>query len=239
MPNDTSLNGSSRQIMIITGPNMAGKSTYLRQVALLVILAQMGAYVPADSAVIGLVDRVFTRVGASDDLARGRSTFLVEMQETANILNNATPRSLIVLDEIGRGTSTFDGISIAWAVAEYLHNTASVKARTLFATHYHELTDLTLTLNGVVNCSVLVRERGDSVVFLRRIVEGPADKSYGIAVAKLAGMPEPVLRRAREILHNLESNEVREETGRPALVEPHSPAARKRPREDDRQMYLF
>ena len=239
VPNDTSLNGSSRQIMIITGPNMAGKSTYLRQVALLVILAQMGAYVPADSAVIGLVDRVFTRVGASDDLARGRSTFLVEMQETANILNNATPRSLIVLDEIGRGTSTFDGISIAWAVAEYLHNTASVKARTLFATHYHELTDLTLTLNGVVNCSVLVRERGDSVVFLRRIVEGPADKSYGIAVAKLAGMPEPVLRRAREILHNLESNEVREETGRPALVEPHSPAARKRPREDDRQMYLF
>lgn len=239
VPNDTLLNGTSRQIIIITGPNMAGKSTYIRQVALIVILAQIGSFVPADSAAIGLVDRVFTRVGAADDIARGRSTFLVEMQETANILNNATPRSLIVLDEIGRGTSTFDGISIAWAVAEYLHNNPSVKARTLFATHYHELTDLPLTLPGVVNCSVLVRERNDTVVFLRRIVEGPADKSYGIAVAKLAGMPEPVLSRAREILQNLESNEVREESGKPSIVEPHVPTSRKRPFHDDRQMMLF
>jgi DNA mismatch repair protein MutS len=178
--------------MIITGPNMAGKSTYIRQVAVLVIMAQIGSYIPADTARIGVVDRVFTRVGASDDLVRGRSTFMVEMQETANILNNATPRSLIVLDEIGRGTSTFDGISIAWAVAEYLHNTPSVKAKTLFATHYHELTDLANTLSGVVNCSVLVSENPNGIVFLRKIINGPADKSYGIAVAKLAGMPEGV-----------------------------------------------
>ena len=194
--------------------------------------------VPADSARIGLVDRVFTRVGAADDLARGRSTFLVEMQETANILHNATPRSLIVLDEIGRGTSTFDGISIAWAVAEYLHDEPRVKARTLFATHYHELTDLALSKPGVANCSVLVRERGDGIVFLRRIVEGPADRSYGIAVAKLAGMPEPVLARARQILANLEANEL-SEAGQPAFA-----ASTPRPRRaarpgDDRQMTLF
>ena len=239
VPNDARLDRASRQILVITGPNMAGKSTYLRQVALIVVLAQAGSFVPADAARIGLVDRVFTRVGAADDLARGRSTFLVEMQETANILHNATPRSLIVLDEIGRGTSTFDGISIAWAVAEYLHDEPRVKARTLFATHYHELTDLALSKPGVANCSVLVRERGDGIVFLRRIVEGPADRSYGIAVAKLAGMPEPVLARARQILSNLEANELSEATGQPAFA-----ASTPRPRRaarpgDDRQMTLF
>ncbi len=239
VPNDARLDRASRQILVITGPNMAGKSTYMRQVALIVVLAQAGSFVPADAARIGLVDRVFTRVGAADDLARGRSTFLVEMQETANILHNATPRSLIVLDEIGRGTSTFDGISIAWAVAEYLHDEPRVKARTLFATHYHELTDLALSKPGVANCSVLVRERGDGIVFLRRIVEGPADRSYGIAVAKLAGMPEPVLARARQILSNLEANELSEATGQPAFA-----ASTPRPRRaarpgDDRQMTLF
>ena len=237
VPNDADLNCTTRQIMVITGPNMAGKSTYIRQVALLVVMAQMGSFIPAKEASLGIVDRVFTRVGASDDLARGRSTFMVEMQETANILNNATPRSLIVLDEIGRGTSTFDGISIAWAVAEHLHNTPSVKAKTLFATHYHELTDLALTLGGVVNCSVLVREQHDGIVFLRRIVDGPADKSYGIAVAKLAGMPDPVLRRAREILANLEADEL-SDSGTPSLVEPRS---KPRPARhgDDLQMKLF
>jgi DNA mismatch repair protein MutS len=237
VPNDVELNCSTRQIMVITGPNMAGKSTYIRQVALLVVMAQMGSFVPAKTASIGIVDRVFTRVGASDDLAKGRSTFMVEMEETANILNNATTRSLIVLDEIGRGTSTFDGISIAWAVAEYLHNTPAVKAKTLFATHYHELTDLSLTLNGVVNCNVLVRERGDSVVFLRRIVDGTADKSYGIAVAKLAGMPETVLHRAREILENLEADEL-SESGISALIEPRSKPKRER-YEDERQLTFF
>ena len=230
VPNDADLNCTTRQIMVVTGPNMAGKSTYIRQVATLVVMAQTGSFIPADAATIGVVDRVFTRVGASDDLARGRSTFMVEMQETANILNNATPRSLIVLDEIGRGTSTFDGISIAWAVAEYLHDVPRVKAKTLFATHYHELADLALTLDGVVNCSVLVRERDDGIVFLRRIVEGAADKSYGIAVAQLAGMPEPVLKRARQILANLEADEIAA-SGRPALVEPHvsEPSRRRRP----------
>ncbi len=228
VPNDARLNCTDRQILVITGPNMAGKSTYIRQVALLVIMSQLGSYIPADSAEIGLVDRVFTRVGAADDMARGRSTFLVEMQETANILNNATRRSLIVLDEIGRGTSTFDGISIAWAVAEYLHNTDSVKAKTLFATHYHELADLPESLPGVVNCSVLVRERGDGIVFLRRIVDGPADKSYGIAVAKLAGMPAAVLSRANEILAGLE-----------ARGKPEKTFARKKKRNDDDQPTLF
>ncbi len=238
VPNDADLNGTTRQIMVITGPNMAGKSTYIRQVAMLVVMAQMGSFIPADRAVMGIVDRVFTRVGASDDLARGRSTFMVEMQETANILNNATPKSLIVLDEIGRGTSTFDGISIAWAVAEYLHDNPKVKAKTLFATHYHELTDLSLTLDGVVNCSVLVREQNDGIVFLRRIVEGAADKSYGIAVAQLAGMPEPVLKRAREILSNLEADELAD-SGKPSLIEPRSESTRKRKPTDDHQPTLF
>ena len=237
VPNDALLGGPGRQIVVITGPNMAGKSTYIRQVALIVVMAQIGSYVPADSARIGLVDRVFTRVGASDDLARGRSTFLVEMQETANILNNATARSLVVLDEIGRGTSTFDGISIAWAVAEYLHDEPRVKARTLFATHYHELTDLALSKPGVANCSVLVRERGDGIVFLRRIVDGPADKSYGIAVAKLAGMPAPVLDRARQILSNLEKDEIAED-GRPAIVSPRGSAPKVRKPVDNRQLLL-
>jgi DNA mismatch repair protein MutS len=203
---------------------MAGKSTYIRQTAILVIMAQMGSFVPAQSAEIGSVDRVFTRVGASDDLARGRSTFMVEMEETANILNNATPRSLIVLDEIGRGTSTFDGISIAWAVAEHLHNHPGVKARTLFATHYHELTDLALTLRGVKNYNVLAKEQGDRVVFLRKIVPGGADKSYGIQVARLAGLPEAVVERAREILGNLEDGELGE-SGQPKIAR-HRPRGR-------------
>jgi DNA mismatch repair protein MutS len=221
VPNDTYLNCSTHQIMLITGPNMAGKSTYIRQVALIVIMAHMGSFVPADSAEVCLVDRVFTRVGASDDLARGRSTFMVEMQETANILNNATPRSLIVLDEIGRGTSTFDGISIAWAVAEYLHNNPQVKAKTLFATHYHELTDMELTLSGVKNYNVLVREQNGRVVFLRKIVPGASDKSYGIHVAQLAGMPPSVLERAREILSNLEEGEIGE-AGQPKIARKRS-----------------
>ena len=216
VPNDTHLDTRSDQLAIITGPNMAGKSTYIRQVALIVIMAQIGSFVPARKALVGAVDRVFTRVGAGDDMARGRSTFLVEMQETANILNNATPRSLIVLDEIGRGTSTFDGISIAWAVAEYLHNNPRVKAKTLFATHYHELTDLALTLKGVRNYTVTVRENGDSIVFLRRIQPGTADKSYGIQVARLAGLPTEVVARAHEILGNLEDGEL--ESGMPKLA---------------------
>jgi len=234
VPNDVELNTTTRQLILITGPNMAGKSTYIRQVALLVIMAQAGSFVPADAAVVGIVDRVFTRVGASDDLARGRSTFMVEMQETANILNNATPRSLIVLDEIGRGTSTFDGISIAWAVAEFLHNDERVKARTLFATHYHELTDLERTLPGVKNANVLVREQGDDIVFLRKIVPGAADQSYGIQVARLAGLPGPVIDRAREILANLEEGEL-SESGQPTIATKRTRKAR-----DDRsQMNLF
>jgi len=234
VPNDALLDSSQNQLVIITGPNMAGKSTYIRQVALIVIMAQMGSFVPASEAEMGLVDRVFTRVGASDDLTRGRSTFMVEMQETANILNNATPKSLIVLDEIGRGTSTFDGISIAWAVAEYLHNNERVKAKTLFATHYHELTDLALTMTGVRNYNVLVRERDDKVVFLRKIVPGASDKSYGIQVARLAGMPEEVIERSKEILTNLEEGEFGE-SGQPKI-------ARRQPRKgkwDPAQMNLF
>ncbi len=240
VPNDAYLNGTTRQIMVVTGPNMAGKSTYLRQVALIVIMAQTGSFVPADSARIGVVDRVFTRVGAADDLARGRSTFLVEMQETANILVNATARSLVVLDEIGRGTSTFDGISIAWAVAEYLHDTPDVKAKTLFATHYHELADLARVKEGVFNVSVLVRERGDGVVFLRRIVEGPADKSYGIAVAKLAGMPEGVLARARHVLAGLERGVSPADAESEFSPPPPPPRARSRAARpvDDRQLTL-
>ena len=233
VPNDVMLDCEGNQLMIITGPNMAGKSTYIRQVALIAIMAQMGSFVPAEEAEIGVIDRVFTRVGASDDLARGRSTFMVEMQETANILNNATPRSLIVLDEIGRGTSTFDGISIAWAVAEYLHNNGQVKAKTLFATHYHELTDLAMTMPGVKNYNVLVREKNDHIVFLRRIVEGGADKSYGIQVARLAGLPDDVIDRAKEILANLEEGELGE-SGQPKIAR-----RRRRDRDDSSQMSLF
>lgn len=221
VPNDTTLDRETHQLIIITGPNMAGKSTYIRQVALITIMAHMGCFVPAASAEIGIVDRVFTRVGASDDLARGRSTFMVEMQETANILNNATPRSLIVLDEIGRGTSTFDGISIAWSVAEFLCKNEAMRAKTLFATHYHELTDLALTLPNVQNFSVLVKEKGQSITFLRKIVPGAADKSYGIQVARLAGLPDEVIERASDILKNLEEGEFGE-TGQPKLAKKRS-----------------
>jgi len=235
VPNDTLLDTTDNQLLIITGPNMAGKSTYIRQVALIVIMAQMGGFVPAAEAEIGVVDRVFTRVGAGDDIARGRSTFMVEMQETANILNNATGRSLIVLDEIGRGTSTFDGISIAWSVAEYLHNHNEVKAKTLFATHYHELTDIALTLPGVKNYNVLVSEKDDRVVFLRKIVPGAADKSYGIQVARLAGLPLEVVARAKEILANLEEQEL-SDAGQPKLAQPR--ARKPKPLFDD-QLSLF
>ena len=235
VPNDTRLDTADNQLLIITGPNMAGKSTYIRQVALIVIMAQMGCFVPAAEAEIGVVDRVFTRVGAGDDIARGRSTFMVEMQETANILNNATPRSLIVLDEIGRGTSTFDGISIAWSVAEYLHNHAEVKAKTLFATHYHELTDIALTLSGVKNYNVLVSEKDDRIVFLRKIVPGAADKSYGIQVARLAGLPLEVITRAKDILANLEEQEL-SDAGQPKLAQPR---ARKPRIADTDQLSLF
>jgi DNA mismatch repair protein MutS len=217
VPNDCLLDTNERQVLILTGPNMGGKSTYLRQVALLVLLAQAGSFVPAAEAEIGLVDRIFSRVGASDNLARGQSTFLVEMNETANILNHATPRSLILLDEVGRGTSTFDGLSIAWSVAEHLHDTPAVAARTLFATHYHELTELALTKPRVVNLKMLVREWNDSIVFLRRVVEGAADRSYGIQVARLAGLPAGVLERAREVLSNLERDALQRD-GRPRLA---------------------
>lgn len=215
VPNDTFLTCSDNQMIIITGPNMAGKSTYMRQVALIVIMAQMGSLVPAGEAEIGIVDRVFTRVGASDFLARGQSTFMVEMNETADILHNATKRSLIVLDEIGRGTSTFDGMSIAWAVAEYIHD--KIGARTLFATHYHELTDLALTLPRVKNYTVAVKEWGDRIIFLRRVIKGGADKSYGIQVARLAGLPLDLISRAKEVLSNLEKAEF-DEHGRPAAA---------------------
>ncbi len=214
VPNDTHLDDTQARTVILTGPNMAGKSTYIRQVALIAILAHTGCYVPAREARIGLLDRVFTRVGASDDLSRGQSTFMMEMTETANILNHATNRSLVILDEIGRGTSTFDGLSIAWSVAEYLHT--KLKARTLFATHYHELTELAVLLPGVKNCNVAVREWNDQVIFLRKIVDGGTDKSYGIQVARLAGLPGEVLERAKEILRNLEEGEL-DETGKPRL----------------------
>ncbi len=193
---------------------MAGKSTYMRQVALITLMAQMGGFVPAREAQVGIVDRVFTRIGASDFITRGQSTFMVEMNETANILNNATDRSLIILDEIGRGTSTFDGISIAWAVAEYIHT--KIRARTLFATHYHELTELALTMDRVKNYTVAIKEWNDQIIFLRRVVEGGADKSYGIQVARLAGLPEAVIQRAREVLANLEKAEFNDQ-GEPRL----------------------
>jgi len=207
VPNDVSLDSEHQQILLMTGPNMAGKSTYLRQVALIVIMAQMGSFVPAGSASIGLVDRVFTRIGAQDALVRGRSTFLVEMSETANILNSATSQSLVLLDEIGRGTSTFDGLSIAWAVMEYIHDPAHPHPKTLFATHYHELTELEDILTRLKNVHVLARETADSIVFLRKVTPGSADQSYGIEVARLAGMPGDVITRAREVLENLEATQ--------------------------------
>ena len=201
--NDTYLDNGSKRVSVITGPNMAGKSTYMRQTALIVLMAQIGSFVPAEKAKIGVVDRIFTRVGASDDLASGQSTFMVEMTEVANILRNATAKSLLILDEIGRGTSTFDGLSIAWAVIEHISNTKLLGAKTLFATHYHELTELEGKIPGVNNYCIAVKERGDDIVFLRKIVKGGADKSYGIQVAKLAGVPDSVLDRAKELVDEL------------------------------------
>jgi DNA mismatch repair protein MutS len=206
VPNDARLDCTENQLLVITGPNMAGKSTYLRQVALIVLLAQMGGFVPAEAARIGVVDRIFTRVGASDDLATGQSTFMVEMTEAANILHNATDRSLIILDEIGRGTSTFDGLSLAWAMAEYL--VREIRAKTLFATHYHHLNELAEILPRVQNYRIAVKEEGDHIVFLRRIMPGGTDRSYGIQVARLAGLPEAVIERAREVLHSLEQEDL-------------------------------
>ena len=208
--NDTYLDNGNHRISIITGPNMAGKSTYMRQTALIVLMAQLGSYVPAASAKIGIVDRIFTRVGASDDLASGQSTFMVEMNEVANILRNATSNSLLILDEIGRGTSTYDGLSIAWAVVEHISNPKLLGAKTLFATHYHELTELEGKLNNVNNYCVAVKEKGDDIVFLRKIVKGGADKSYGIQVAKLAGVPDSVIARAKEIVEELSANDITE-----------------------------
>lgn len=233
IPNDVKLDNKIEQIHIITGPNMAGKSTFLRQVGLITVMAQMGGFVPARSAKLGLVDRVFTRVGASDNLAAGESTFLTEMNETANILNNATDNSLILLDEIGRGTSTFDGLSIAWSVAEYIHNTPRLAAKTIFATHYHELTELEVILPRVRNYNIAVREWGDHVVFLRKIVPGSCDHSYGIQVAKLAGLPSAVIERAKEVLQNLE-REAFDESDEPKIAQHHS-----RIKEPVKQLSLF
>jgi len=226
IPNDVFLNNSTDRLLIITGPNMGGKSVYLRQTALMSILAQMGSFVPAGEARMAIVDRVFTRVGASDSLARGRSTFMVEMTETANILNTATPRSLVLLDEVGRGTSTFDGLSLAWAIAEYMHDNAAHAAKTLFATHYHEMTELAKLLPGVRNYQMAVKESGGSIVFLRRVLEGSASKSYGLEVARIAGLPKIVIERAGEILINLEANEL-DVTGRPKLAR-HLPSRKKK-----------
>ncbi len=231
VPNDTKLDCAGKFLVLITGPNMAGKSTYIRQVALLTLMAQMGSFIPANSARIGIADRIFTRIGAADDLSRGQSTFMVEMLEAANILNNATERSLIILDEIGRGTSTYDGLSIAWAVTEYIHN--EKRCRTLFATHYHELTQLYKVLRGVFNANVAVREWGDKVIFLHQIMEGPADKSYGIHVARLAGLPKDVLDRANEVLTTMEGNNL--DVG----DQPKLARSRKRKREPVNQPTLF
>jgi DNA mismatch repair protein MutS len=206
--NDTYLDNGKNRISIITGPNMAGKSTYMRQTALITLMAQIGSFVPADQANIGICDRIFTRVGASDDLASGQSTFMVEMTEVANILRNATRNSLLILDEIGRGTSTFDGLSIAWAVVEHISNTKLLGAKTLFATHYHELTELEGIMSGVNNYCIAVKEQGDDIVFLRKIVKGGADKSYGIQVAKLAGVPDSVIQRAKELVEELVSSDL-------------------------------
>ncbi|HEY3174299.1 MAG TPA: DNA mismatch repair protein MutS [Candidatus Polarisedimenticolia bacterium] len=224
VPNDVQAGGDAPSILIVTGPNMGGKSTYLRQTALITLMAQAGSFVPAERAEIGIVDRIFSRIGSSDNLAGGQSTFMVEMQETANILHNATGRSLILLDEVGRGTSTFDGLSLAWAIVEHLHEAGSPRARVLFATHYHELTELALTRPGIRNLTVQVKESGHDVIFLRKIVEGAADRSYGIQVARLAGMPRGVIERAREILENLERNEFGRD-GLPKLARRHDSSA--------------
>ncbi|MFL6214546.1 MAG: DNA mismatch repair protein MutS [Blastocatellia bacterium] len=227
IPNDVYLNNSTDRLLIITGPNMGGKSVFLRQTALIALMAQIGSFVPAEEARIALLDRIFTRVGASDSLARGRSTFMVEMTETANILNTATPRSLVLLDEVGRGTSTFDGLSLAWAIAEYLHDNPQHAAKTLFATHYHEMTELSKLLPGVRNYQMAVKESEGTIVFLRRVVEGSASKSYGIEVGKLAGLPRAVTDRAREILSNLEANEL-DVMGKPKFAR-HLPSRKRAP----------
>lgn len=206
--NDTYLDEDGNRLAIITGPNMAGKSTYMRQVALIVLMAQIGSFVPASYAKIGVVDKIFTRVGASDDLSMGQSTFMVEMMEVASILKEATKNSLVILDEIGRGTSTYDGLSIAWAVAEYIADKEKCGAKTLFATHYHELTELENKLDGVKNYSIAVKEKGEDIIFLRKIVEGGTDESYGVHVARLAGVPQNVTKRANEILKSLERKSV-------------------------------
>ena len=239
--NDTYLDNKKQRVSIITGPNMAGKSTYMRQSALIVLMAQIGSFVPAESANIGIVDRIFTRVGASDDLASGQSTFMVEMNEVANILRNATANSLLILDEIGRGTSTFDGLSIAWAVVEYISNPKLLGAKTLFATHYHELTELEGKLNSVNNYCIAVKEKGDDIVFLRKIVKGGADKSYGIQVAKLAGIPELVINRAKDIVNQLSANDITE-TVKNISVEGQASGKKKKPHLDEvdlTQMSLF
>ncbi len=204
--NDTLLDGKDNQMLLITGPNMAGKSTYMRQVALITLMAQIGSFIPAKSADISVCDKIFTRIGASDDLAGGKSTFMVEMWEVSNILKNATNKSLILLDEVGRGTSTYDGLSIAWAVIEYICKSSNIKCKTLFATHYHELTKLENKINGVKNYSIAVKKVDNNIIFLRKIIPGGADESYGIEVAKLAGIPNKVIDRAREILSHLEDN---------------------------------
>jgi len=241
VPNDTLLNLDSHRLQILTGPNMAGKSTFLRQVALIVLLAQVGSFVPAASATIGVVDRIFTRVGASDNLASGHSTFMVEMVETATILHSATVRSLILLDEIGRGTSTYDGLSIAWAVAEYIHDRSTLGARTLFATHYHEMTQLEQQREGIKNFRVAVQERNGNVVFLRKIIAGGADRSYGIYVAKLAGLPPSVISRAQDVLHQLEKPESAQITDSATRTEPPpAPLPQPHPIVDEvRQIDLF
>ncbi|CAM2065358.1 DNA mismatch repair protein MutS [Sulfidibacter corallicola] len=238
IPNDTFLNQASERVLIITGPNMGGKSTYLRQVALICLMAQMGSYVPATKAEMGIVDRIFTRVGASDHLARGQSTFMVEMTETANILNHASARSLIIMDEIGRGTSTFDGLSIAWSVAEYIHDKQKIGAKTLFATHYHEMTELEKLCEGVTNLHITVKEWKNKIVFLRRIEKGAADQSYGIHVAQLAGLPGEVIHRGREILSNLEKNEL-DTTGQPRLAHSSQSSAPSPPSTGELQLSLF
>ena len=241
--NDTYLDNSLNRISIITGPNMAGKSTYMRQTALIVLMAQMGSFVPAESANIGICDRIFTRVGASDDLASGQSTFMVEMTEVANILRNATANSLLILDEIGRGTSTFDGLSIAWAVVEHISNTKLLGAKTLFATHYHELTELEGMLSGVNNYCIAVKEQGDDIVFLRKIVKGGADKSYGIQVAKLAGVPESVIGRAKEIVTELIDADISKKAKEIAAAGQAANSGKKKPEKPDEvdlaQMSLF
>ncbi len=217
VPNDTLLDLRENKLLIITGPNMAGKSTYIRQVALIVLMAQMGSFVPANRAKIGVVDKIFTRIGASDSLVKGQSTFMVEMTETAQILKNATSRSLVIIDEVGRGTSTFDGLSIAWAVAEYIHDLHQTGVRSLFATHYHQLTDLVATKTGAKNYNIAIKEWGDKIIFLRKIMEGGTSRSYGIEVARIAGVPQEVIERAKEILHNLEKGEF-DEIGMPRIA---------------------